>query len=270
MNYLTAKATEYSEFGTFTKVFEQAVAAFKEANKVKVNKGTHRYDLYAAILFCIKFYDKLLGTAHFICVDEGQDMSLNEYRLIYLLNQRDVVFNVYGDVNQLLKPGRGISDWTELEKEFSMKEFQLNENYRNTNQITRFCNSSFEMDVMQTGVDGAKVREIPRRDLEKELAELKLGAEKVAVLVSRSVRRKNYLVMDILPADIRNAIGQKIDNGLISFMYVDEVKGIEFDKVFVVSNKMTKSEKYIAYTRALSELVIVVDENIVEQEAQEE
>lgn len=270
LNYLTAKATEYSEFGTFTKVFEQAVAAFKEEKKVKVNKGTHRYDLYAAILFCIKFYDKLLGTAHFICVDEGQDMSLNEYRLIYLLNQRDVVFNVYGDVNQLLKPERGISDWTELEKEFSMKEFQLNENYRNTNQITRFCNSSFEMDVMQTGVDGAKVREIPRRDLEKELAELKLGAEKVAVLVSRSVRRKNYLVMDILPADIRNAIGQKIDNGLISFMYVDEVKGIEFDKVFVVSNKMTKSEKYIAYTRALSELVIVVDENIVEQEAQEE
>ena len=241
------------------------MAAFKEANKVKANKGTHRYDLYAAILFCIKFYEKLPGTAHFICVDEGQDMSINEYRLIYLLNQKDVVFNVYGDVNQLLKPGRGISNWTELEKEFSMKEFQLNENYRNTNQITRFCNSSFEMDVMQTGVDGAKVREIPRRELEKELAELKLGSEKIAVLVPRSVRRKNYLATDILPDEIRNAIGQKIDNGLISFMYVDEVKGIEFDKVFVVSNKMTKNEKYIAYTRALSELVIVVDENIIEQ-----
>ena len=197
-------------------------------------------------------------------------MSLNEYRLIYLLNQRNVVFNVYGDVNQLLKPGRGISDWNELEKEFSMKEFRLNENYRNTNQITRFCNSNFEMDVMQTGVDGAKVREIPRCDLEKELAEIKLGAEKIALLVPRSVRRKNYLEMDILPVDIMNAIGQKIDNGLISLMYVDEVKGIEFDKVFVVSNRMSKNEKYIAYTRALSELVIVVDEKIVEQGAAQE
>lgn len=187
-------------------------------------------------------------------------------RQFFLFGKRDkLVFNVYGDVNQLLKPGRGISNWTELEKEFSMKEFQLNENYRNTNQITRFCNSSFEMDVMQTGVDGAKVREIPRRELEKELADLKLGSEKIAVLVPRSVRRKNYLATDILPDEIRNAIGQKIDNGLISFMYVDEVKGIEFDKVFVVSNKMTKNEKYIAYTRALSELVIVVDENIIEQ-----
>lgn len=270
LNYLKAKVTEYSELDTFKMVFEQAVADFKETNKIKVNKGIHRYDLYAAILFCIKFYDKLPGTAHYICVDEGQDMSLNEYRLIYLLNQRNVVFNVYGDVNQLLKPGRGISDWNELEKEFSMKEFRLNENYRNTNQITRFCNSNFEMDVMQTGVDGAKVREIPRCDLEKELAEIKLGAEKIALLVPRSVRRKNYLEMDILPVDIMNAIGQKIDNGLISFMYVDEVKGIEFDKVFVVSNRMSKNEKYIAYTRALSELVIVVDEKIVEQGAAQE
>ena len=170
------------------------MSAFKETNKIKINKGTHRYDLYAEVLFCVKYYDKLPGTAHFICVDEGQDMSLNEYRLIYLLNHSDVIFNVYGDVNQLLKPGRGISNWGELENGFSMKEFQLNENYRNTNQITRFCNSSFEMNVMQTGVDGAKVREIPRRDLEKELSEINLGAEKIAILVPRSVRRKNYLV----------------------------------------------------------------------------
>ncbi len=270
LEYLKSKVIEYEEFDTYTRIFEQTVSVFKETNKIKVNKGTHRYDLYAAVLFCVKYYGKLPGIAHFICVDEGQDISLNEYRLIHLLNQSNVIFNVYGDVNQLLKPGRGISNWAELEDEFSMKEFQLNENYRNTNQITRFCNSSFEMDVMQTGVDGAKVREIPRRDLEKELSEINLGAEKIAILVPRSVRRKNYLVMDILPSDIRAAIGQKIDNGLISFMYVDEVKGIEFDKVFVIPNRMSKNEKYIAYTRALSELVIVVDENLVDQIVDEE
>lgn len=122
------------------------------------------------------------------------------------------------------------------------------------------------MDVIQTGVDGAKVREIPRRDLEKELSEINLGDEKIAILVPRSVRKKNYLIMDILPSDIQSAIGQKIENGQIFFMYVDEVKGIEFDRVFVIPNRMSKNEKYIAYTRALSELVIVVDENIINQE----
>lgn len=42
-------------------------------------------------------------------------------------------------------------------------------------------------------------------------------------------------------------------------MYVDEVKGKEFDTAFMVSAKMTRNEKYIAYTMALSKLVIVVD-----------
>ncbi len=65
--------------------------------------------------------------------------------------------------------------------------------------------------------------------------------------------------MDMLSAEVRDIIGSTIENGYISMMYVDEVKGIEFDTVFVVSAKMTRNEKYIAYTRALSKLVIVVD-----------
>ena len=65
--------------------------------------------------------------------------------------------------------------------------------------------------------------------------------------------------MDMLSAEVRDIIGRTIENGYISMMYVDEVKGIEFDTVFVVSAKMTRNEKYIAYTRALSKLVIVVD-----------
>ena len=42
-------------------------------------------------------------------------------------------------------------------------------------------------------------------------------------------------------------------------MYVDEVKGIEFDRVYVFPAQMGRNEKYIAYTRALSELIVVVD-----------
>ena len=125
---------------------------------------------------------------------------------------------------------------------------------------TRFCNQSFAMDVKQTGVDGAKVREIPKRELEKELSFLDISNERVAILFSRKVYKKPSLELEILPDNIRNAIKDTIDKEVISYMYVDEVKGIEFDKVFVFVNKMSKSEKYIAYTRALSELIIVIDE----------
>ena len=51
-----------------------------------------------------------------MCIDEGQDLALNEYRLLYELNQYRVVFNIYGDTNQLIKPGRGMTRFLNSDK----------------------------------------------------------------------------------------------------------------------------------------------------------
>ena len=64
------------------------------------------------------------------------------------------------------------------------------------------------------------------------------------------------------PGKGSSTLSDEITKEKVALMYVDEVKGIEFDKVYVVSNKMGKNEKYIAYTRALSELIVVNDENV--------
>ena len=40
-------------------------------------------------------------------------------------------------------------------------------------------------------------------------------------------------------------------------MTVYESKGLEFSSVVVLTEEMTDSEKYIAYTRALKELAVV-------------
>lgn len=262
LTYLKSVLDDSSDYGVFKEVFTLATKDFREKYNIKVPNGMHRYDLYMCLWFCIKYFGKRVGEAKYICFDEGQDLAFNEYKLISELNGNDAIYNIFGDTNQLLKLGRGIASWDRLGSAFSMKVFYLNENYRNTNQITRFCNQSFGMNVKQTGVDGAKVKEIPRRELEKELSDLNPTTERIAILVPRKVIKKNYLDMEILPETIKNAIGNKIDNGIISLMYVDEVKGIEFDKVFVIPNRMSTNEKYIAYTRALSELIIVVDETI--------
>lgn len=262
LNYIESFIEDSSDYTFFREMFDGATNDFKEKNIIKAKGGLHRYDLYAAVWFCMKYYGENIGTASFICVDEGQDVAFNEYKLIRKLNGPDTVFNIYGDTNQLLKTGSGISSWDALKSKYHMKMFILNENYRNTNQITRHCNKNFDMKVKTTGVDGCEVREIHRRDLEKELASISLNNDKVAILLPRSIRNKsNYIEQDILPEEIKNVIGDQIDNGHIAVMYVDEVKGIEFDKVYAVSQKMQQNEKYIAYTRALSELIIVVDEN---------
>ena len=259
---LAKKIGTYTTTGIYRQMFNQAVSWFKFENDIiQDNRRLHRFDLYARLLFAQKYYGKVVGDVKFMCIDEGQDLALNEYRLIQSQNNNTLIFNVFGDTNQLMKPGRGISEWGSLLRILSADQFQLNENYRNTNQITRFCNSSFGMEVKLTGVDGANVREISRKELEQELAELK-SIDRVAILVPRSVQKSSYINQNLIPKTISRQIGNKIGNGFISLMYVDEVKGIEFDKAYVVKNRMSRNEKYIAYTRALSELILVVDEHI--------
>ena len=261
--YLYTELEKYSMLGTFQQIFELATTPYRKEHHVMNIQGKyHRYDLYARLLFAMRYFGKTVGTTRFMCVDEGQDLALNEYRLLKELNEGQITFNVFGDTNQLMKPGRGISDWTDLQKAIGAEKYELNENYRNTNQITRFCNSSFEMNVTQTGVDGVNVREIPRKELESELAALTVTTERIAILVPRGVQKNRYIKTEELPSSINEIIGDTMENGFISLMYVDEVKGIEFDKAYVVGNKMSRNEKYIAYTRALSELILVVDEKI--------
>lgn len=252
---------KYTLQNTFQMIFDEATDKYKKENKINGISGKyHRYDLYARLLFCQMFFDTKPEGFLFICIDEGQDISENEYQLIRDLNDPKAVYNIFGDVHQLMKTGRGISNWAQIDKIIGTKKYYLNENYRNTNQITRFCNESFGMDVIQTGVDGANVRELRRADLESELSSLNLVSERVVLLVPRKGRPKSkYLREDLLSAEVKKHIGNQIGNGYISQMYVDEVKGIEFDKAYIVPKGMTKNEKYIAYTRALSELIIVVD-----------
>ena len=141
--------------------------------------------------------------------------------------------------------------------------FTLNENYRNTNQITRFCNENFHMKVSLTGVDGHSVKEMARVRLESTLANLKITEERVALILPRSVKKKdNYLDEEQLPSSIKEIMGPDVGNGRIAVVYVDEVKGVEFDRVFVVPNGMTQNERYIAFTRALSDLIVVYDESL--------
>lgn len=226
-------------------------------------RGTHRYDLYLQLIFAMRYFNYCIGNHIMICVDEGQDLAPNEYLVISEINGGKSIFNIYGDVNQLLKYNRGISDWKVLDTVIpKIKMYFLNENYRNTNQITQFCNDTFSMNVALTGVDGKKVKEIHRERLEQSLSDLKISEERIAVILPRAVKKEIYIDQDRISKFIRSYIGEKIDNGKISLVYVDEVKGVEFDKVFVVPNGMSKNEKYIAYTRALSELIIVLDETL--------
>ena len=249
----------YSTLEIYNSVFSKTIEPFLQKNKMARKPGIRRYDLYVRLWFSLKYFGEPKGRRSFICVDEGQDLSPNEFKLIFEMNGRNLVYNIFGDTNQLMKPGRGISDWSYLKKQYSAELFKLNENYRNTNQITRYCNDAFQMDVAQTGVDGVRVREIKKVDLEAFVSQENGSSDRIAILIPRRLAKDGYLDLSVIPEAVRSRIGDDIGTGRIAIKYVDEVKGIEFDKVYVDPESMSRNEKYIAYTRALSELSVIVN-----------
>lgn len=262
INKLYKETLDWQVKKTLNNIFLKASRKFREENKVELKGGLHRYDLYVRLYLCKKYFNKTYGSYEFISIDEGQDLAVNEIKLIMSMNKKKPYLNIYGDINQCIFKERGITDWSELKDQYGANMFVLNENYRNTNQITKFCNKNFNMSVQQTGVDGAVVSELNLKRLKDAIKDMSYDDSRIAIIVSRKLD-KNYVFSKKDLKELNRISEESTGKGIISFMTVEQVKGIEFDKVFVLPTKMSKNEKYIAYTRAQSELVILVDDEVM-------
>ena len=180
----------------------------------------------------------------FLFVDEAQDISLAEYGVLKKVNER-AAFNVFGDLKQNITAFRGVQDWANL----NSTVYNLNLNYRNTNQIVEFVANKLGIDMQAIGFDGDGVEKI---DAKKTGGYLSETNGLCAVIVSENsfekYRRKSYNVL--------RETG-KISKTKINYMTVYESKGLEFTAVAVADCDMTDNEKYIAYTRALKNLVLI-------------
>lgn len=180
----------------------------------------------------------------FLFVDEAQDISLAEYGVLKKVNER-AAFNVFGDLKQNITPFRGVHDWASLQSTV----YNLNLNYRNTNQIVEFVAKKLGIDMQAIGFDGDGVERIEARKVGKYLSET---SGLCAVIVSENsfeiYMRKSYNVL--------RETG-KISKTKINYMTVYESKGLEFTAVAVADGDMTDNEKYIAYTRALKNLALI-------------
>lgn len=224
---------------------------------MKRSDKIYRYELYARVIFARMLWDKTVGEDELICVDEGQDVSYYEYEAIIEQNAANkAYYNVYGDLNQRIKQGRGLATWEQLKTKLIAHQYELNENYRNTNQITQYCNEVFNFDMTLTGVEGEPVRNITFKEMLEELAKSAASEDRTAVILPRTMAKTRVTRSPIVDA-VKNNFSTKFDTSRVSVMYVDEIKGIEFDRVYVVDEDMERNERYIAFTRALDKLTIV-------------
>ena len=242
----------FSEIGEGTSFIDIVRYFYRETvKKYKVNYGKtskkmYRSDAYALCVICAGICERLSPVYSYVFVDEGQDISPCEYALLRKINAK-ASFNIFGDLAQNVTKWRGVKDWKEISPDFPI--YELNQNYRNTNQIVSFVSGKLGLDMQSIGYDGPEVVKISPRGVNAFFKDKK-GLK--AVICAES-EKENYARK---PYNAVRAKG-KVSRNKINIMTVYESKGLEFSSVVVAERGMTDSEKYIAYTRALKDLAVI-------------
>ncbi len=249
--YLRGEKT-FSEIGSGNGLIDIIRYFYRETvKKYKVSygmtsKAMYRSDAYALCALCAGICERLSPVYSYVFVDEGQDISPCEYELLKKINPK-ASFNVFGDVAQNVTSWRGVKDWKSVFPDFVL--YELNQNYRNTNQIVSFVSEKLGLDMQSIGYDGPEVVKIAQRGISGFFKEKK-GLK--AVICSES-EKVNYFRKSYNDLSVKG----KVSRSKINIMSVYESKGLEFSSVVVVTKGMSNSEKYIAFTRALKELAVI-------------
>lgn len=156
----------------------------------------------------------------------------------------------------------GIDAWETLcgfiqdrvgERNERLPVFELKENYRNSQEIVQYYNTKLAAEDRAMGLKvGRAVIHISVAEVET-ICKLCLLLKNRVVIICNS---HNVLPSSLLKICIKNGI----EKGKVSLMSIAEVRGLEFDTAIVFENELSRNEKYIAYTRSLSELYVVTSE----------
>ena len=260
----------HERFGMFTVISEEQKQAYlnqtlfeickrKIRNEFDIKLSKHyKHYWYLSLYFRYLTRDNLPNRKKYIYIDEAQDLSVSELELINKINScagdfdfviNDIYapfINLFGDTSQTITE-HGIKSWDQVD--FISDIFTLDENFRNTNQIIRFCNEKLPFKMQEIGVDMDDVTVYP--DIKTQIDSTIVGSELTYIV-------KDEFSYDNLCHYLRER-HIKPTGGTIKIFTVKEVKGLEFKEVFVIDKGMTHNEKYIAYTRALVKLNVIKD-----------
>lgn len=215
----------------------------------------HRHQLFVLLTTCVSYYDPKESRDECLSIDEAQDISPAEYYVLRKAMGPKVVFNLYGDLGQRICKYRGLSSWSEIATTITGKKFYLNQNYRNTVQVTDYCNERFGKDIAGVGIDGPLVKELHIQDAIQEIFALRSNnaSMRLAMIHKRGLVGFREYFGNFLGKD---ASWGEVDSSKLSVIDVESSKGLEFDAAIVVVNCMEENEEYIAFTRALGNLFV--------------
>jgi|GEM_PF-6761078 len=229
---------EASYSGMFNNLFKKEInELLNNHNMQDMNIENYKFFYYLKLYSLYLYQGPLVFRENYLfSIDEFQDISKQEINLLYLVYPKST-YNLYGDVYQKIKP----YGFDHVNIPSNYLHFDLKENYRNTSQINNFINNRLNMNNKSLGFTGAEVKTIKLSDINID----KETKKRIAIIISK----KNKEISDYFS-------NHKPQYNKYVYV-VEEIKGMEFDVVYVSDEYMTYNEKYISYSRGLYELYLI-------------
>ena len=183
-------------------------------------------------------------------IDEFQDFSPVELQLIGKIYPA-ATFDMFGDLNQCIND-KGIRKIEDIPSIKEWKHYQINENYRNAKEITEYVNHITNLKMRPVGLAGVQkcVNEFPHLKIEQD--------DRIAIIVENESTVENAVRVAYDSAEINfYSESKQIQREKYNVISLNEVKGLEFEKVIVVKSSMDMNQFYVACTRAKGNIYFI-------------
>ena len=217
--------------------------------------------IYLQALYC--YQGAPASRESLLAIDEVQGVAVEEIYLLRAINGKNVILNMFGDINQHIEGTKGVDSWDEYRNVIDFDLYEMKENYRNASQITEYCNRVFGMEMVAINTPGKGVHELKSESefLDEMVTQLMDNQREglSAILVGDDAEAKYLLAQ--FSAYERKFHDMTDDDFNIhqtkwNIINIADAKGLEFSTVIVLSGRMSRNEKYVAFTRALDDLYV--------------
>ncbi len=215
-----------------------------DKNYIKKNK-CNKWCVYSILWLYLKYGFTTYNDYKYMFIDEMQDYSDVEFKLIAKM-EKNPHLNLYGDINQNILSyidKKSIDGLNTLIKEIlytnEVLNYKLEENYRNSKQITSYCNEFLHNKMISMGInsDEVSIINIEKKEVYNNIL-------------------KDFNNKDIVVITKDTILEEKLRSNNYEVYSVKTAKGLEFSKVLVVEEDFDLTERYVAYTRTLDKLFI--------------
>lgn len=231
-------------------IYNNLKKKFNLANKHYIESGKcNKCYIYTILNLYLKYGFISYNDYNYMFIDEMQDYSDNEFRMIAKL-EKNTHFNLYGDINQNIldyidkKSVDGLKNLlNEILHTDNILNYNLLENYRNSKQITNYCNNFIKTKMNPMGINSEDItfKSIKKEDIITDITN-NFKVDEIVIITNNSIIEEKLLKLDYEVYSIKMA------------------KGLEFSKVLVIEEDFNDTEKYVAYTRTLDKLFIYKSE----------